>query len=697
MINSVKEKIVNICMVTDRNFLIPTRTAIFSIIKSKEEKSIYSFYIIVHNLTNEEEGKLKEFEKTDVKIHILRAEKIDVIETLHHDDGMGICAANNTALLKFLIPEMLIDIEKVIYIDGDIIAKKSLDDLYNTDITDYYAAVAAESGCIYYKHEIAQKVEKYFNSGVMLLNLSKLRREEIAEKLINRKNDLVDYLMDQNVFNIEFEGKVRYLPIRYNFLAVNLENAYGKWSIEDINKLYGTKYRNEKELYDDAVLIHFSSKKKPWQYDDVPFGFEWKSINYQLNGLYRETQYDYTISVIIPCFNVEEYIVHTIKSIIMQRIDSVEIICIDDGSTDATYLRLTELSEQYPNMVVIHDSNHGQGYQRNRGLEKARGKYVFFMDSDDFIDENCFSRSLELLEANGADACYFEAYTFFETSKLEEEKSIYRNLYRRNKWYPHVFSGKEIYVKMRQSGDYFVSPCLSIIRRETIIDKGIRFPEIKRLEDNLFSFRLINSMTKVICIPDILYSRRVRNGSTMTINCDSRLVDECDALKETISLMYREYSLLDKEDITRECVANHIKGYCEQFNDVYCELDAEKKAEYLSSADMLGETVVFLSDYVARTEKSIRYYRKKIREMEISARNNDEIKQAEKYKKEWEIKIQKEKEHNKEAISKGFSSMEEYYLFCLTETRKSFSYRIGLIITAFPRWIRSLFKNRTEV
>ena len=112
------------------------------------------------------------------------------------------------------------------------------------------------------------------------------------------------------------------------------------------------------------------------------------------------------VSVIIPVYNDEIYIEECLESILTQTLKDVEIICVDDGSTDSSYRILTGYGNKYRNITVLHQQNQGSGPARNRGIEYAAGKYICFMDSDDFYAHNRVLEQLyESAEANQASVC----------------------------------------------------------------------------------------------------------------------------------------------------------------------------------------------------------------------------------------------------------------------------------------------------
>ncbi|MCR5542948.1 MAG: hypothetical protein K6F55_02280, partial [Eubacterium sp.] len=161
-----------------------------------------------------------------------------------------------------------------LYLDGDIVVSDDLTELYNKNIDDYVVAAVPDSSVMYMPRDEMYLKDYYFNSGVMLMNLRKMREEKTSEKLREMKRSLSDKsLMDQNVFNLVIKDRVERLPIKYNFMYVNLNRSKDKWSFEKINLKYKTDYRNLKEIEKDAVIVHYASKDKPWKMTDI-VGFD---------------------------------------------------------------------------------------------------------------------------------------------------------------------------------------------------------------------------------------------------------------------------------------------------------------------------------------------------------------------------------------------------------------------------------------
>lgn len=166
---------INICMITDDNYIMPTSVAIHSMIVNKGNGK-YNFYIITSNLSEESEKAFKNFEREDVSVKIIRENAQKRFEGFHVFSNNSICVASISALLKFIIPDLLPSLDKVLYLDGDLIVENDLSELYSTELGDNYAATVLDVSKVYWKSEFNSCAKNYFNSGVMLLNLKKCVR-----------------------------------------------------------------------------------------------------------------------------------------------------------------------------------------------------------------------------------------------------------------------------------------------------------------------------------------------------------------------------------------------------------------------------------------------------------------------------------------------------------------------------------------
>ena len=235
----------NLVFICDNNYALPTRTAINSVIRNKKTETELKIYIVAVDLTTENIKKFKTLATHNVSIEV-----IEKTNSFAHV-GLDHIYVSKAALFKFSLPELLPD-DKVLYLDGDIIVQEDLSVLYNTNISKYYAAAIRDYFAENEKQDnIRIKHQFYFNSGCMLLNLLKMRQENITDKLITYKNGAKDnFYMDQDAFNIIFNENVKYISPEYNFfnLYYNLRQ----------NQAY-----SELQRIINPKIIHFANNK-PW-------------------------------------------------------------------------------------------------------------------------------------------------------------------------------------------------------------------------------------------------------------------------------------------------------------------------------------------------------------------------------------------------------------------------------------------------
>lgn len=281
-LNKTGNEQINIAFIADDGYVMPTCVAISSICENCNKDYLYNIIIIVPDtISNSAVSRLSKCSKLEdnIKISINKA-SMNELQGLHNYDDSKFLAATETALLKFKLPELLSSIDKVLYLDGDILVRDDLVELYKTRLdSNYVAAVRDLPQVLYGDNQVVGKDisgSDYFNSGVMLLNLKMMRDDGIVERLIDEKRNSDDNtLMDQNVFNIVFKDKVNQLPFVYNVCYINLVESAGRYNIKKINELYNTHYEKPENILCDIKIMHFSSKLKPWFFYDVPLADEW--------------------------------------------------------------------------------------------------------------------------------------------------------------------------------------------------------------------------------------------------------------------------------------------------------------------------------------------------------------------------------------------------------------------------------------
>lgn len=235
------------------------------------------------------------------------------------------------------------------------------------------------------------------------------------------------------------------------------------------------------------------------------------------------------LSIIIPVYNVEKYIRRCVESILSQSYNDIQIILIDDGSTDSSGIICDEYAEKDHRIAVIHQKNQGQSVARNVGLNYASGEYITFVDSDDGVVEGAYTNAMKLIQKHDADVVVFGYKKVYEDTMLMSVE-ISKNL-------EYIcYSSEEAFVNI----DKVTLQVWNKIYKTKNLE-GIRFKEGILYEDILFTQSIINNSKNIIYADFAGYYYTVaREGSTVSSFKKNRI----DGLKE----MYNLCMYLGKKD-----------------------------------------------------------------------------------------------------------------------------------------------------
>lgn len=238
-------------------------------------------------------------------------------------------------------------------------------------------------------------------------------------------------------------------------------------------------------------------------------------------------------SVIIPVYNVEKYINRCLKSILSQRYNDLEIILIDNGSTDRSGSICDIYANEDANISVYHIENHGVGSARNFGLSKARGEFIYFVDSDDYLVGNLFAEFEDKLTPD-LDLLVFSYYNSFEQEMTEKNRT--------KKILPYNGSYDK-YDFSKIFKDLFLSDMLytvwnKLYRREFLIENNISFEKYELGEDVRFNLNAYRNVNKVYLSQDSYYVYVIgRKGSAMSSYNPKRLQYQLQELELVDSLL----------------------------------------------------------------------------------------------------------------------------------------------------------------
>lgn len=229
------------------------------------------------------------------------------------------------------------------------------------------------------------------------------------------------------------------------------------------------------------------------------------------------------ISIIIPCYNVEKYLKQCLNSVVNQTLQDIEIICINDGSTDSTLSILREYENRDNRIKVISKHNSGYGASMNIGLETAKGEYVGIVESDDYAELDMFEILYNEAKSNNLDIVRSNFYLY--NSKLDTSEKLDQS------WVKH----NEIYSPIDEELPFFQQPSIwaNLYNREFLNNNNIRFLETPgaSYQDVAFTFKVYACAKRFKMIENAFLHYRVDNENS-SINSTNKLYCVCDEYRE---------------------------------------------------------------------------------------------------------------------------------------------------------------------
>lgn len=222
------------------------------------------------------------------------------------------------------------------------------------------------------------------------------------------------------------------------------------------------------------------------------------------------------VSLIVPVFNTEKYLRECLDSLVSQTLHDIEIVCVNDGSTDSSSTILAEYARRDSRIRVLSQPNQGLSAARNTGLGVASGEYLLFMDSDDRLETTAAEMLYERALRNRLDLLFYNADCFADSPGAEKLAKSYTTYYRRSREYAEVRSGADLAAEMRSNGDYLCSACFELWRTEFLRANGLKFTVGILHEDTEFTFRALLLAERAAHVNAIFFHRRVRVGSIMS-------------------------------------------------------------------------------------------------------------------------------------------------------------------------------------
>ena len=280
------------------------------------------------------------------------------------------------------------------------------------------------------------------------------------------------------------------------------------------------------------------------------------------------------VTVVIPAYNSESWLEDCLSSVLAQTGVNLELVCINDGSTDGTGDVLAGFAALDSRVTVIDQPNQGQSVGRNAGLDVATGRYVVFLDSDDFWPENTLSDLVRRADEQKLDVLLFDCQAFLDGAVEPGTWKRYSTYYQRSRSYDAVRNGAQMVADMRRNRDYRPHVGMYLARRVLVQDHGIRFIPGIIHQDNPYTFALLLNAERVAHTGSEIYARRIRPGSTITTLQDTKSVT--GYFLSYVAMVRELHGRYFPEDVTR-MLADVVYGVFD---------GASKKIASLTSAEL---------------------------------------------------------------------------------------------------------------
>ena len=215
-------------------------------------------------------------------------------------------------------------------------------------------------------------------------------------------------------------------------------------------------------------------------------------------------------SIIIPIYNVEAYLKECLDSILSQDFDDVELICVNDGSTDGSLAILKEYAADYSEKVCIFTQpNAGLSAARNKAMAEARGEYLLFLDSDDWLTACSLQKLAEIIKSESPDIIAFNSELYYESENRTVPNLSFNHLY--DRVFEDGMGYFSYFVGLRNWGPSAV--CFYVFKRDLLIKNKLQFEPGLLHEDELFMPQALYYGGQTRVVTDTVYCYRMRSGS----------------------------------------------------------------------------------------------------------------------------------------------------------------------------------------
>ena len=291
------------------------------------------------------------------------------------------------------------------------------------------------------------------------------------------------------------------------------------------------------------------------------------------------------ISVVIPVYNSELYIDECLQSILKQTIvENIELICVNDGSSDSSLDILNMYKTKFPNMIIIDQKNAGSAIARNNGLQIANGEYVYFVDNDDYLaNDNCLNELYRIAKKTSLDILNFN-HLILKNNSLRKVSINREN----NK----IYTGKE-YLSTAEKGNITNTPWDKLLKGSYLKEINFSYTSGVISDDAESLLRLFYNAKKVSFIDNYAYVYRIRPNSVMTGEKTEKYIISTKKILETYTAYYKSEKDKGIKRFLKSLIFNRLLSYYElllekkEFLNKYKDDYEIYKTNYLNNLEKL--------------------------------------------------------------------------------------------------------------
>ncbi len=247
------------------------------------------------------------------------------------------------------------------------------------------------------------------------------------------------------------------------------------------------------------------------------------------------------VSVVIPVYNVESYLLQCLESVSNQTLKEIQVICVDNCSTDQSFAMLQDYAKKDSRFQVIqHPENLGLPASRNTGASMAKGDFIYFLDSDDYISTETLARTVAVAEEKELDVLFFEGIPFYESEELKDLIQYKDSYFQYHNALEEVSTGKELFACFMEHNIMHGEVWRQLISRHYYQKKQLEFANgLSIADDTLFNFQNLLKANRVFCLHEPYYYYRIRQNSVVT---SKRKYKDVEALLRCYSAVLLTFS-----------------------------------------------------------------------------------------------------------------------------------------------------------